>query len=503
MEEIATAPHVSSSHRVRFFSFPAAILAIIAGKAVWTCRGRIADTDLWWHLRNAEYIVFNGRLPGADMYSFTAAGSAWLDHSWLSEVIYYTGYRALGLQGIMIIFTAAVALLGVAMFRLCMMRNSVPLAAGIAAIFGFALAMVGFTPRAQNFGWLCFMGVFAILFHYRHGKRAPLWLVPILFCLWINLHGSWPMGLAVFAIVIGAGWISRDIGKVAAVPWTPMDRRRLLVTFGASVAALFVNPLAYRLVLYPLDVAFNQKLNLKVGPEWASVDFNDERGAYVLIALLAVFAFSLISTRPWRMDEAALAAFALYCGLTHIRFLVLTGIVLPVVLVRHFGRMSTYERAHERTLLNGAIILGVLASAVFAFPSEMELHDQVRDVFPVAAADYLKVHPVEGYMFNQYEWGGYLEWALPQSKAFIDSRTDIFERQGVLKDYVAIAAGERTEELLDRHRISYVIFPTTTPLSYFLSKSPRWRCFYQDRQAIVYRRSTDSENIEGHAPNCT
>src|SRR5262249_26310119 len=125
---------------------------------------------------------------------------------------------------------------------------------------------------------------------------------------------------------------------------------------------------------------------------------------------------------------------------------------------------------------------------------------QLEQSFPVGAANFLKVHPIAGKMFNQYEWGGYLEWELPDIPTFIDTRTEIFEYKGVLKDYVAVSTFDRTEELLDQYDISYVLYPAGTPLSYFLSKSPRWQCLYRDPVAIVYGRSRTGDMSVG---NCS
>src|SRR5437667_11019184 len=117
-ETAAAVPAVVEAHWAsrlynRLLSFPSAILAILVGKAFWTCRERIVDTDLWWHLRNAHYMVTHTRFPAIDSYSHTAAGSAWIDHSWLSELIYYFAYRVAGLRGIFVVFTIAVAVLSV------------------------------------------------------------------------------------------------------------------------------------------------------------------------------------------------------------------------------------------------------------------------------------------------------------------------------------------------------------------------------------------------------
>ena len=491
--EAATVPAVARAQWAsrlynRLLSFPAAILAILIGKAFWTCREHIVDTDIWWHLRNAQYLVAHGRFPSVDSYSFTAAGSAWLDHSWLPELLYYSAYRTLGLRGLFVVFAITVVVLYIAIFSLCMKQTDDPLAAAVATIFGGLLAMVGFTPRAQNFGWLCFTAIFAILLRFRTARRAPLWLIPALFCLWINCHAGWPFGLLVFGIILGSGLVRHDTGQLAAAPWNTAEIRKLIVTLAASVAALFVNPFGYRLVFYPFEVAFRQKLNVAFGGEWASVNFNDPRGTFVMVGLGAVFVMALLGRKPWRIDDALLTGFVLYCGLTHIRFLLLAGIVLPPILAPQFGKISSYEPGHERPLLNATVIAVVLALLVFGFPTSKVLDAQVDQFFPVGAVDYLKAHPQDGNMFNMYEYGGYLEWNLPQALTFIDSRTDIFEYKGVVKHYFDISTFNNSQEVLDSYHISYVLYPAATPLSYFLSKSPQWERIYGDNLAVIYRR---------------
>lgn len=471
------------------FTFPAAIGAILIAKAFFTCRDNIADTDIWWHLRNGRDILIHRKLPSLDSFSFTAYGSSSVDHSWLSEVMYYSVFHWLGLRGVFLLFFAAVGVLSLAVFLMCIRRTTDPLVAGIAAILGGLLAMVGFTPRAQNFGWLCFMALFAILLKFRTNRRAPLWMVPILFCLWINLHPGWPMGVVIFGIVLGSGLIRRDVGPLAADPWSRADLKRLVVTLAFSLCALLVNPLGWRLVAYPFDVLIRQKLNVTLGGEWASVNFNDMRGIFVLTTLLAVFVAILLPRKRWRIDDAILVAFVLFCGLTHIRFLVMTGIVLPPILVAQFAHLSSYDPKHERRLVNVAVIASVAIMMGLGFPSEQRLAQEMTEIFPAGATNYLRTYPQQGNIFNQYEWGGFLEWNLPQIRPFIDSRTDIFEYNGVLNDYVAISTFNDTQALLDKYQISYVLYPAHTPLAYFLANSSRWECIYQDNQSVIYRRA--------------
>jgi len=486
--EIAHEPWIARAVR-RICSFPALLVTLIFARVYWSCRDNIADPDLWWHLRNAQYFVTHGHFPNFDTYSFTTAGSSWMNHEWLPELIYYGAFSQFGLTGIFVVFTATLAVLLMAVFSLSMKESRDPLASGIATIAGGLLAMVGFGPRMQNFGWLCFAGIYAILLRFRAERRAPLWLIPPLFAIWINCHGSWLMGLIIYGIFVGAGLIRRDVGNVAAAPWTARELKQLIVTGAASVILLPLNPFGYRLVLYPFDLAFHQTLNVAAVQEWASIDFNDPRGKQVAVVLGAVFLLALIARKRWRIDTALLTAFVLYCGLTHIRFLLLAGIVLPPLIAPQLSGLSFYRPEKDRRALNALLLAIVGFILVIHFPSNRLLESEVSAAFPVKAAEFLKAHPQQGHIFNLYQWGGYLEWNLPEIQTFVDSRTDIYERNGTLEDYLAIINLQGSEERLDRHAVSYVLYPAEAPLAYFLSRSPSWVRLYGDRQAVIYGRA--------------
>ena len=64
----------------------------------------IAEPDVWWCLRNAQYIFQHHALPVTDMYSSGAAGMPWIDHEWLAEIVYFQGFKMLGLQGLVVVY---------------------------------------------------------------------------------------------------------------------------------------------------------------------------------------------------------------------------------------------------------------------------------------------------------------------------------------------------------------------------------------------------------------
>jgi hypothetical protein len=56
-----------------------------------------AQSDTWWQLRTGEAIWTTGTVDLTDRLSYIVAGSYWPNHEWLSQVLFYAGYRAGGL----------------------------------------------------------------------------------------------------------------------------------------------------------------------------------------------------------------------------------------------------------------------------------------------------------------------------------------------------------------------------------------------------------------------
>ena len=106
-------------------------------------------------------------------------------------------------------------------------------------------------PRVLLFGWLCMVGLLLVLDHFQRTGKG-LWLLPPLFALWINLHGSWIFGMVVLGLTIAAGLVQGEWGLVVARRWSPQELKKLLLALAASMAALFVNPFGYKLVLLPI-----------------------------------------------------------------------------------------------------------------------------------------------------------------------------------------------------------------------------------------------------------
>jgi hypothetical protein len=477
------------------FRFPVALLVALVASVFFVLTGPelghriLSDPDIWWHLRNAEYLVNTGHFLRQDLYSFTMHGHAWIDPEWLSELPYYLAWRGFGERGLFLVLTAATEAIILGVFYLSYLRTGNVKSAFVAAWLAILLASVSFGPRTVLFGWICLVIELIVLWKFRHGENL-LWALPPLFAVWINLHGSWVIGIVFLLIYIGAGCIQASWGGIIATRWTRSDCGKLSLVTVLSVAALFLNPYGWRLVAYPFDYAFRLKLNIGMTEEWQSLDFHSGRGKFTLLVLAVMLLLNLLRRRSWPVTEVLFGALAIYSALTYIRFLALAAIVLCPLIASDLSFISPYRRDRERRAFNALVILGLAAMVFVRFPSQTQLRETAARNYPSQARAYLAAFHPQGRLINDYNWGGYLIWNARQIPVFIDSRVDIFEHEGILADYLAATNLHNTLEILDKHAIRYVLFPKTAPIAYMLRHLPAWKTDYDDGSTILLERAT-------------
>jgi hypothetical protein len=121
--------------------------------------------------------------------------------------------------------------------------------------------------------------------------------------------------------------------------------------------------------------------------------------------------------------------------------------------------------------------------------------------YPVGPARFIREHGIVGRMFNTYEYGGYLIWALwPQQRVFIDGRAlseSVFADYGRILHYADNSNGKSARELLDRYGIEVILMNTfeyTTGIAYALAPAlaeaddPAWQLVYADASGVIFMR---------------
>ena len=485
----------------RIFSFPALLGALLVTTVFAMGRNGLADPDIWFHLLNAEYLVKTHKVPHVEMYSFTVGGLPWMNPEYLAEVPYYLAWRAFGLVGIKVFSLLLLGLIFLGLLYICWKESGNIKASALACYFAVLLGVVTFGPRTILFGYAYLVLLLIVLQRFRLQGRAPLWLLPPLFCLWINTHGSWSLGLIVFGIIIAGGLIGGRWGRVEAVRWSTVQLRKLLLTMGACIVALFINPYGYRLPFYPFDVGLRQnQLMVSNIAEWTSVDFHSPRGKVVAILIVGLLLGALLSRYRWKLHELGLVLFGLYTGMTYIRFLMLAALLIAPLLAKLLRFIPPYRPEIDKPVLNVLLMAAMLAFIIRGFPSSAQLQQSIEKDFPGEVLPYMKSQRLLGPVLNSYSWGGYLCWNDRNFREFIDSRCDIFIYAGIFKDYLDFIGLRHPDAVLNKYGIRYVLFQQSDLVTLFLKHDPNWKVVFSGPVSMMFERVGDPPPAEIRKP---
>src|ERR1700730_2867194 len=476
----------------RIFSFPVMLGAGLTGAAFYTGLAFYVDPDLWWHLRVGEIILAMHHLPTSDPYSFTVSGAPWMAYEWLGETFFAAVGRLGGVLALDLLLIALSSAIFIGLYVFATLRSGNSKAAFISTVILFPIANGSFTLRPQMFGYLFLILTLIALEAARRKVFWPLWLLPPIFLLWVNTHGSFIVGLAVIFVYCVSGLKRFRLGGIQSEAWLPAERLRLELVFLLCLAVLPLTPYGTRLAAYPFDMAFSQPINVSSIAEWQPMPFNLPGGKIFLALLFAFFLTQMALPFLWRLEEVVLYVSGTVFAALHVRFVLLFvpfGIpILATILARW---VPGYKRAKDKSVRNAVLMTAVGVGFVHYFPPRDTLNTRVEERFPVRALEYMRQHPVPAPMLNTYGFGGYLVWA--GQKVFIDGRGDVYERGGVLSDYMHISRLKPgTLAVLQSYGVRSCLLEQDEPLATLLSSVPGWKRVYADKLSALFVREVHS-----------
>lgn len=472
------------------FCFPVVRVALLCMLTVLTARSRLNNADTWWHLKLGETIWNTHAVPRTDTFSFTTNHHSYIPHEWLSQLTIYAAFRFGGYTGLMLWLCVIASLVALTGYALCWLYSGSGRVAFLGALGIWFFATIGFSIRSELLGHFFLICELLILCLGRIRGSRWFFLLPPLFAIWVNCHGSFFFGIAVIAIILFCSLFEFRAGLLASTRWPKSDRNRLAACLGLSVAALFINPVGPKLIWYPLDLMFKQQLNLGIITEWQPTPFDDMRAWGLLLFAGLLLLLPMMKRIEITLQELVLTALVFGSAVQHQRMLVIFGIVAMPVICRMVA-LGRYKHTPERDrlVLNGLILLLATTAITVGFPRSRNLIEQVNAANPVKALEFVRKSGLSGRMLNDYDAGGYLIWAAPEHPDFIDGRADIFEWTGVFKDYLRwTMLREDPRVILDKYRIAFCVLPRRAPISQAMQLVPGWKSLYSDDMWVVFAR---------------
>jgi hypothetical protein len=426
---------IASLRAVRELSGFAAIIALLmlfaAGKAVLH---DTMDPDFFWHIRVAEQLQREGIHPIVDQLSFSSVKQPWAPYSWLGELAMKWIWDHTALRGA-ILTQAALEAIYVLLILLCAMQALpertddepsplMPLILSVALALFLALPYLSFRPVLMAIDLLAASALLLIRDRRLEERSRLVWLVPLITAITINVHIFALFIPTWIAAMLAGAWIERDrraqhrysillVLCVLACLCTPMLRG----TLAAIHEYVTTNPLASHSFITELEPMYRGTTH---------------QVTLAIVAIVICWALAKRQLRPGEMLWlGGMLALWIKCG----RAAPILAPMLAPVTVRAMPALSDRALGAKwvnlgaaAVLLIGSIRIGLAVPGAEPVDAWLNRRGPGLPGYPAAAAEFVdaNVHRATGRLINEFDWGGYLAWKLPQYQVLLDGRTQLF-----------------------------------------------------------------------------
>jgi len=490
-EEISdTLPVIGSGHAEVQLSrgslwVQALILVLLySAPGIWCFRiAGFADPDVWWHLRTGEWILQHHALPHTDPFSSFGAGKPWSAYSWLFDLLILQLFQRLGLTGLVTYSIGMVVAVAIALHRLIRrLQSDFSLTLLLTFAASYCLVDLG-TPRSWWFSILFFVLELDILMQARKtGKPRELLWLPVIFALWANLHIQFIDGLIVLAFALAEAALAHW--------WSGIETRiRPVWLWGVSVACLLatlLNPYGWNVYRVAFDLATMPGVLNKLN-ELSGIPFRSFSDFVVLFFVLAA-TWVLARARRIAPFEIVLLAFAVIVSFRSQRdvWVVITvacAILAARLKVKHENRFQLTAFAAPFVAIGTGLLIFLVFHAFHVGNAQME--KVLAKNLPVHAVEVVKERGYSGPLFNGYDWGGYLIWAL-RLPVSIDGRAGLYGDQWIGRSLATWNAQPDWASDPDLAKAALVVGPVKAPLTQVLRMNPHYELVFEDKLAAVF-----------------
>jgi len=450
----------------------------------------LADPDIWWHLATGRWILAHDALPVTDPFSSYGADKPLVVYSWLFDIVMQLLFRSLSYMLAVVYEVALRVALAGALFRL--VHGLLPRfwrAAAITLISLYGMSYV-IGPRPGMLTILFGIIELDILLAVRRtGEGKKLWILPLLMLVWVNWHIQFVYGL----MLLGVFAIEPLLARLSFSHPDETDSwpaRQGWLALATTFLATLLNPYGPR-IYSTVFLYMHQPKSFFQIVELRAMTFRVPQNYVVLLLFLAA-ALAVGWRRERRLLWPMLLAIASVLAFRSVKESWFLVVVSAAALTHgwHLNISQDVPSLTNRYRLATAVWVAAILFAGFRYygVSNDFLEIQVNGNFPSAAARFLEQHHLQGPLYNDFNWGGYLTWRLPELRVAIDGRTNVHgdERVGHFGDMWLGKPVWATD--LELSQANIVLANKDKALTSLLLLDRRFNILYEDVQAVIFQR---------------
>ena len=471
----------------------------------------------------------HGQITHTDGFSYTMAGSKWVNVKWLYEIIIATLEKIGGVETVILLQALVNVVILWLLFKCIKLVSRY--AAQEISIFYYVITAILFLATVEYrmasrpemmSHLLCAVFVLFILNNPTPKWKNILWLVPLQ-CFWANMHEGYPVGLVIITVwgVAHAAYYIITKEKQQLQYTT-----RVFVLLMAALLAILINPNGLQLWKQPFEIyrqVWANKYTTELYSCYQSQYWTIQAKLHVGLLLAVSLFWVVFITRQLKQKKLSeivtpnILAYLLliplfgYLSLSANRNIPFAQIVLfasiPIMLrtfitMLHLNSTKLYHFISRRAMTISIILPAVFYVLVvnntfYKFTNSPNRYGACINVMhnPVGAANFIKEHNIKGTAFSDYFVSSYLLWALyPDYKSYIDLRDlDVFPAS-FFDTYFSLYTHPQKFYALDtQYHFNYAVITTSqlTGIMQQLYWKEGYNLIYVDPVAAIFLKQNE------------
>ena len=456
-----------------------------------------ADLDLWHRMAVGKIFSQSGRVAFHDIFAYFPVKPLWVDHEWLSGVVFYNIAAHFGDYGFVFLKTCILFAIIVLIFKTNQLISPEPEKARIAyyliILYTLIISLMA-TLRCQAFTYLFFTFWIYLLERVRRGENRLIWIFPATTLLWANMHAGFLAGFGLIVFYATGEFFNKK------------NPAKYLGILALCFLVTFINPYGFKYWPYLIEATTMPRPFIT---EWEPL--RPFSNIFTIIGTKILLLFTVpgflsyrIISKDKKYDWVAVIAFfvTLYLGIKHSRHIMFFSIIVAVFGYKYFvflmdlifngiknKILALIPKQKHHLLYFGKFIfvygfvLSLFTMLVFSYSPSIRLSQ-----YPTKAFEFIKINNLKGNLFVPFNWGSYAMWKLyPQNLISIDGRyEETYTNQSYLDASAITFHHENWEKVFNKYHHDVVILYRDTDTEKALRNFKNWKLVYEDKKAVVF-----------------
>lgn len=472
-----------------------------------------ADLDLWHRLAVGKIYSQLGNVIYHDIFSYFPSKPLWVDHEWLSGVVFYNLGHYFGDYGILFLKIFILFSILVLIYKTNQLIYPEPRRYRIGWYFVTLVAVllgISATLRCQVFTYLFFTLWIYVLEKTRRGNNKLIWIFPATTLIWANMHAGFVAGFGLICFFAAGELLNRK---------SPLKYIGILAL---CIPMTFINPYGIKYWYYLIEaITMKRPYITEWGPLNPFENFYKVIGTKMQVVLLVpALIYGIYSKfrsnprfsffHPRFADYVEIIAFAatLYLGIKHLRHIVFFSIIVGVYGYKYYAvlmdaifrkikliylRIFPEKTYHIAYYTKFAFIYSFIINVCLVMIVN-NTHEINLDFYPTKAVEFIKINHLKGNLLVPFNWGSYAMWKLyPQNLVSIDGRYEETYTNQAYMDVSRITFYKdkpdnikKWSKVFHKYRHDVILIGNDGQAQKNIRKLNEWKPIYEDKKAVIF-----------------